>query len=525
MNRGMRAVVLGIFFTSTVGAAAPAPVQPPSTRPMVSAAKLILQLDDPDYKTRTDASLQLNNLPGSALPAVEAALREGVVSAESQLRLQRALKILKPRALDDERQAQREIWEKKALHEAFHQPGKAKATYDDSIDEALDVFRELPYEPQMNDRDPKRAKVLAAFKAAIAAGCDDPMIGCLCACTIGYPNMHRLPPPLNRPGGPVYVKFLEGPYSPAVKVMVIQRYMPCVRFEGRKQMLDMLPKLVAQMCADKDVPQWEIYVLMSQLTSAFNSHVGIHNLGPTIVQYEKSAPNLSESGIIKGFYELLYAFELRGPSNDPAPDKRQAFLDKLAEAEKTLTAGWEADPNDTRCSGEMLQVKKSQGEIGGGRQALELWFKRVTEVNPGDVFAYQSKLDYLINSSSLEEAIEFGHECLNTQNWRAGLPYLLAQIHNRYSLDHPGYFSTAAYWKDMEDVYEGCFLNFPDDAEHRNEYVMFALRAEKFDIVQQQIAILGKKSKWAFKPGPVRGKPNGATQPATRPIKNAVSGR
>lgn len=492
------AFLLVLFFSLVARADGPGDPKPAPTADLTAARKLISQLDSDDFQIRTAAGLKLNNLPGDALPAVEAALKSGAFTAESQLRLQTALKILKPRHLDDQRQAEHETWELAALQNAYKQCGKTSRLYDHSINEALEIFRDLPYEPQMNDRNPKRLQALTWLKAAIGAGCDDPMIQSLYVITAGNTQTSRLPPPMNRPD-PIFAAFLDQNHPAAFKLMMIQRYMPCSHFLVRGKLENMLAPLVAQMCADKTVPQWEIYIIMSKLTSAYHSHGGgMDRLAPAIAQYEKSAPNLSESAIIKGFFQYLTAFELRGGGH-ASPDQQKAFEAKLAEAEKTLTAGWEADPGDNRCAAEIISVKRALGDATD-RQSMELWFKRVIDVDPNNTFAYECKLNYLIENASHEETVAFGHECLNTQNWRVGLPFLLAQIHNRYALDHPDYFSNAANWKDMEDVYEGYFVNFPDDSEHRNEFVVIALQANKFDVAAKQNKILGKKSKWSFIP-------------------------
>src|SRR3954469_25120451 len=80
--------------------------QAPGTPAASTAEKLVSQLDDPDYKVRTAADLQLNNLPGSAVAVVEAALKEGTATAESQVRLESALRILRPRAREELRNRQ-----------------------------------------------------------------------------------------------------------------------------------------------------------------------------------------------------------------------------------------------------------------------------------------------------------------------------------------------------------------------------------------------------------------------------------
>jgi hypothetical protein len=119
-------------------AAQPAGPQPPGTPSANPAEKLVSQLDDPNYTIRNAAALQLNNLQGDALKVVEAAAADESISLESRLRLQTALKILKPRAAREARERLPEQWEQRMLHEAYHQSGQANPAYDEAVDAAID---------------------------------------------------------------------------------------------------------------------------------------------------------------------------------------------------------------------------------------------------------------------------------------------------------------------------------------------------------------------------------------------------
>jgi len=148
----------------------------------------------------------------------------------------------------------------------------------------------------------------------------------------------------------------------------------------------------------------------------------------------------------------------------------------------------------------MISVKQVQGQAGGGRDAVELWFKRAIEINPDNADAYQRKFDYLRGHEGREATIAFGHECLATQNWRGGLPFVLSNAHEMYSSGNKNYMWQGDNWKDVEDVYEGSFLSFPNDLEHRNHYIYLALVARKYDVATRQIQILGDKSEWYYDP-------------------------
>jgi hypothetical protein len=185
------------------------------------------------------------------------------------------------------------------------------------------------------------------------------------------------------------------------------------------------------------------------------------------------------------------------------PKGQEAYVEFLTKAETSLQAAWELDKaHTTWAATQMIRVKHAQGgSDAASREAVELWFKRAVEANPDQGDAYMAKLNYLIATAGHDEAIKFGRECLATQNWRAGIPYVLAIAHERYSGNGAKrYFADPAYWRDMEEVYEGCFLNYPNDLVHRNHYVYVALVTQHYATATRQIAILGDKSEWYYAP-------------------------
>jgi hypothetical protein len=174
----------------------------------------------------------------------------------------------------------------------------------------------------------------------------------------------------------------------------------------------------------------------------------------------------------------------------------------------------------------MISVKQGQGRNPGGREAMELWFKRAFDANPDNFDACRRKLTYLQDYAAYEDVIAFGKQCLETHNWRAGIPFILSIAREYASEDRNG-LSQPDVWKDIEDVYEGCFLSFPNDTVHRNRFVYLALVARKFDVATRHIQILGDKSDWFYDAaqhtwGDARFKGKLTTRPATRATTRGV---
>ena len=93
--------------------------------------------------------------------------------------------------------------------------------------------------------------------------------------------------------------------------------------------------------------------------------------------------------------------------------------------------------------------------------------------------------------------IEFGRECLRTENWRAGVPMLLLHAHrlaSEASGDAKEYYARAEVWADLSEVYEGQLVNFPDDAVRRSELANAAAQSGKWDVVRAQFDRLGDRA-------------------------------
>ena len=531
MTRSIQFIVFfsALILTSVSRAAESPDAQPRGTPSANAAEKLVTQLDHPDYNIRNAAALQLNNLTGDALKVVEAASRDESLSAEAHLRLQAALKILKPRAAREDRDRLTDEWEKRILHEAYHQSGQANPAYDAAVDQAIDGFRELRIEPKQMERDPAREKVAADLKIALDKGCDDPYVQCLYYSARARQWLTRFH--ADNAAQKSFYAVLDGKYHPAVKLIVVHRFLPCM-WADRRKILKELPQLIDQVVADPQIPQDELYNLMTRLAGAFSQFASpLKTFDPAADEFLKLRAGQLDSLLFKGFYEYLGAYEKRGRANEVAPDAMKAFQDGLAHAETTLQKAWEMDPTDARAATLMISVKRGQGQAGGGRDAMEQWFKRAFEANPDNYDACQRKLSYLQGYASHDDVINFGKECLQTHNWRAGIPYILSIAHEVAASGNRTYLPRPDVWKDIEDVYEGAFLSFPNDTSHRNHYVYLALLARKYDVATRHIQILGDKSDWFYDParhawgdahykGPTtRPTTRLTTRPTTRPTR------
>jgi hypothetical protein len=137
---------------------------------------------------------------------------------------------------------------------------------------------------------------------------------------------------------------LDGKYHPAIKLAVAHRFLPCLGPERRK-MLRKLPELIGQVAADAQVPQDELYNLMSRLASALWQLASLKDFDPAAREFMRLRPDRPDAMLFNGFYQYLAAYEARGRGDQVPPDRQKAFQDGLVHAEATLQKCWEMDPD------------------------------------------------------------------------------------------------------------------------------------------------------------------------------------
>ena len=106
------------------------------------------------------------------MKVVEEELKRGDLGTEQQLRLQTALKLLRPRSRLQQEARERAKWEARCLHDGYDQGKHTNPSYDRLAHTAIDEYLKLGDDP-LNVTPEARAKALAAFKAVTDAGCRD----------------------------------------------------------------------------------------------------------------------------------------------------------------------------------------------------------------------------------------------------------------------------------------------------------------------------------------------------------------
>jgi hypothetical protein len=208
-------------------------------------------------------------------------------------------------------------------------------------------------------------------------------------------------------------------------------------------------------------------------------------------------PDESSLYMLRGWFYIKYAWHARGGDYaDKVTDQGWTlFAERLVEAEKALAKAWELDPHDPRTARHMMTVELGQGR---GRQRMELWFKRATDLNPNYIEAFSAKLRYLEPKwyGTPEDMLEFGRECVASKKWGGHVPLILRDAHEALAGYLPkeqqaAYWKRADVWKDLKAAFDKYFDLNPNDVGWHHNYALYAYRAGDWDVLNRQLPLLG----------------------------------
>lgn len=500
--------------------AAPAPASPgplarPTTAPAADAARvqrMILDLDSSSAKVRRAASLQLNSLGPEALPAVEAALKNANAGPEAVARLKAAAAVLRPRAVRQQRSKAWADWEARALHDAYQKGGKTGPPWDAAVHRAIDLHLQLGPEPAKGPAEP-RQRATDAFKAATDAGCTDALVRCLYRLSVGEDFAGRRNGPWKTKMEKDLDDVAKGAYPPYAKYYAHVRYIRELR-QASNEAARPIPGLLGEIAAaSAGMPEGEVDHLADVYFEALQAPGSLDQMDrfflPFMAAYRAAAPKQVGPLVFDARFQIEAGWARRGPPpDDPRfPERLDVFHVRMTHAAESLEAAWKLDPNDARTARLMVAVVVARGDRGGGREVLETWFRRAIAADPDDLESCRARLKYLsspgpaanaaANADARAAMIDFGRECLKTENWRAGIPYVLSDAHlaiAEASADSKEYLERADVWADVQEVYEGAVLNFPDDTFRRSQYARLAARCGQWETAHRQFEALGDRA-------------------------------
>jgi len=359
-------------------------------------------------------------------------------------------------------------------------------------------------------------QIMGHARAAIDAGCEDPMV------RFGLARaMQRLQ------GGWLYYEAIEHGnaaglarkdthYPPYIRAYIFLMGAWLEHDFGQsvddpdwenhsKEWLERFLALLPDVFADKELPP--------ELLVGFINHIGRVSKtieGDRMVLVEKAVTLLEKSPQPKsvalaalGLQYVHYAWDARGVglANTVTPKGWRLFNERIEHARQLLEQAWKLDPTNCDAATEMIGVVMANG---GERKEMELWFERAMKLDAGNYTACSHKLLYLQPKwhGSFGEMLDFGRQLAKEGNWSGELPLILEDAHwtiahngptANWPIPHTPYFKQPEVWRDLQPQYEAKLQRSPDSRRWRTRYMLVAAWAEKWDVAREQLEKLQNK--------------------------------
>ncbi len=393
-------------------------------------------------------------------------------------------------------------WNRETLVTDYERHGNHNPKWDSSAKLALETFAKV----RAGARPPQKyaPTITGAAKAAITNGCDDPMVKYLYARFV-LPNEKHTSMDHAELYASVAQAMSKGRRPPIRKFYAALRAAEAYNLGAASTVpqlhhwRDEAKRFLAEVANDEATPGPEIAEAWTSLLDSIGKGRPEYDdfylsFEPAIFKNWPSEPGIC---LLKGRFYADYAWEARGSgyADSVTADGWSLYEKRLNIAESALTKAWSLNPRDERIARAMLTVELGQGR---GRARMEQWFQRAMTLNPNYYDACWAKLYYLEPKwyGSRDAMLEFAGECLNSDKWGGHVPYIVVDAHqeiaNTLGPDaRRNYWKRPEVWTDIHQAFVKFFRLNPDEKGFHHNYALYAYRAEQWDELSKQIALLG----------------------------------
>ncbi len=207
--------------------------------------------------------------------------------------------------------------------------------------------------------------------------------------------------------------------------------------------------------------------------------------------------------LVRGIFYTDYAWKGRSSAyaDKVTPEQWKLFGERLAIAEEALRKGMELNPKDGRLATQMIRVVSGQNK---GLEEMKKWFESAMVADPNNYDAGDTLMYFLLPRwyGSREDMIAFGRYCEQSDKWGGTVPLMLAEAHytyNKFDGARDGsYWKQPDVWPDIKESYDKFFSKNPNATGWRHNYARYAYWCEQWDVLLEQIPLLGDEINYDF---------------------------
>jgi hypothetical protein len=412
-------------------------------------------------------------------------------------------------------------WNRRTLQGAYDKIGKTDPRWDKPAREAMDLAARmfsLQIDPVIT-----LGTIYKPAKAAIDAGCDDPLLVYLYnRSSVGskYPGpeeaIRRLKASAKALGSSQYPVLRRAVPFELIGTNLLSTKDPNeeTRKEAERAFDTALAFLPESVATDERTEFWEdrwyhhlLDIIKGYRRLGIDAQAAYERVDAALAKI----PELKVLRLqVRGAFFHYYGWEARTTALAPQVPEGgfELFHKRLTEAENALTEAWRLRPDDARTAEHLLEIEKG---IGGDRANMELWFDRAMKADGNNYNACWTKLEWLMPKwyGTVDEMLAFGHACRATNNWRAGITLLAADAHISYCAglgpaERAKYLGSPEVWSEIKLVYDEYLKHYPLNHAARSKYASLAFNAYHFPEAHAQFEILGNRlTTWSYQSLPL----------------------
>jgi len=425
----------------------------------------------------------LGQLPGS-----QSKLEVGVGLTLQPRPADRPLMVSKPFAVARE-------WEVTTLQEGYRRTGVTNRLWDADVKRAFDYYADSIY-GGLEDLMPLRQ----ATKAAIAAGCQDPMIQYF---RVRYETAEPLD--LVR----AFDAMLRSQYHPRHKFLSGLRAVEATRNVNREKdrssLFNWTTICLEDYARDTNAPMEELLMRANLWLDHANTKSWHDAVGGDLIPILDRGWGSTERGLVfLGQCEIRKAWDERGRGYaDRVNDAGwKEFEGHLRLAEKHLLKAWQMNSNRAATAYEMMRVELGQGV---GLPRMREWFDKAMALNTNHYDAAKLMAFYLEPRWYGSEAtcLNFCRTCVTSTEWGGEVPLVLANTHRSlatyYSLSNsPAYWQRPRVWPDIKAAYERFFKLNPKASSWRHNYALDAYNCGQYSVFLKQTQLFSNGTNYNY---------------------------
>ena len=380
---------------------------------------------------------------------------------------------------------------------AYRAAGSRNPRWDRNAEAALAIYSRFLCFEQVVSGTTNFPLMANSLKAALDAGCDDPLVA-EAALRLRQRAAVLEPPPALKDYRPIIEALKRHPYPPSLQGWFYARAaQAALRAPADKAQaqawsetgLGQLAEAVARR-ADRE----DLYELAPQLFSAYAAAAGERK--PALELFrdqmaQRSALSNEVALVICATGWLEWgedAQRLSAATNGVAKRELMGLaVARFHEAERLLTAAWKLDQTDAFVCRQMMNAMMPQIDRA---DEFHQWFERGKQADPAYFGLYATKLNFLLSRwRGEQQALAFGRACLKEGNWLEQIPFILLDAHQR--LIASGDERPPEAWDDLQQVFEPYLRLYPGNNVVRSSYAYCAYAAQRWDLATALMQQLG----------------------------------